>query len=350
MNAMTKFLVISACLVWMGIPTQGASPASFQQLKPYRTGFLKVGDGHEIFYQLGGNPRGVPVMVLHGGPGGSCTPDMFHYFNLSHYNVVLHDQRGCGKSRPRNRLKGNRTQALVHDIEMLRQTLGLGKIILFGGSWGSTLALAYGETYPDHVSAIVLRGIFTATKDEIDHFYHGGTAAFFPDVYEKLQKTMDDPNRFNYPQQLLDKLLSKDESVRAGAARAWTGYELRLISLTMTDAKTERILDRIGPGGLYTFALMENWYMAHHCFLKEGQLLKNAGRLAGIPVIMVQGRYDVICRPLAAWRLHRCLPDSKLWFAPQSGHSSHEPNIDRLLKKAMKTLETIPLQAVGNGG
>ena len=349
MKRMKGIVLLFICFAWISVPASGVHQKTAPGPKPYRTGYLKVGDGHEIFYQLGGNPEGVPVMVLHGGPGGSCSPAMFHYFDLSHYKVILHDQRGSGKSRPRNRLEGNNTQALVRDIEALRLKLGLGKVILFGGSWGSTLALAYGETYPSHVSAIVLRGVFTATTAEINHFYHGGTAIFFPDVFEKLQKAVDRPKQLNYPQQLLDKLLSKDEKVRNAAARAWAGYEIRLVSISMTDRLTRQILDNIGPEGVYTFALMENWYMAHHCFLPEGELLKNAGRLAGIPVIMVQGRYDVICRPLAAWNLHKRLPGSKLWFAPMSGHSSHEPNIDRLLKKAMRELETIPAETVSGG-
>jgi proline iminopeptidase len=307
--------------------------------KPYKTGYLKVGQGQEIFYQLGGNPDGRSVMVLHGGPGGYCTPDMFQYFDLKKYNVILHDQRGCGQSHPKNDLTGNNTQSLVNDIEKLRTHFKLGKVVLFGGSWGSTLALAYAETYPDHVSGIILRGVFTATKAEIDQFYHGGTADHFPEVFARLQKAVDHPETLNYPQQLLDKLQSDDAAVRAAAARAWTGYEIRLVSLDMTDARTEEILDKIGPAGIYTFALMENWYMAHNCFLEEGQLLRDATRIADIPVIMVQGRYDVICLPRAAWNLHKVLPKSKLWFAADSGHSSHEPNITRLLKKAAAEFE-----------
>jgi proline iminopeptidase len=150
-------------------------------IQPYKTGFLQVSEIHRVFYQLGGNPNGKPVIVLHGGPGAGCTPAYFRYFNPEKYHIILHDQRGCGLSTPYGELKENTTQNLVEDIEKLRTHLKLGKVVLFGGSWGSTLALAYGETYPQNVSAMILRGIFLSTKEEIDHFYHGGTARFFPE-------------------------------------------------------------------------------------------------------------------------------------------------------------------------
>ena len=307
---------------------------------PYKIGYLKVTEPHEIYYAAGGNPEGIPVMVLHGGPGGSCGPHMFNYFDLDRYNVILHDQRGAGKSKPVNELSGNNTQGLVEDIEALRQHLQLGKVVLFGGSWGSTLALAYAETYPENVSGIIMRGVFTATKQEIDDFYHGGTAAFFPDIYQRLQNAVPHPEIHNYPQQLLALLQSDDPDTRQSAAREWARYEATLVFMHITDETVDKLLDKYGEG-TYTFSLMENWYMAHDCFLEENQLLDNADRIAHIPTIIVHGRYDMVCRPRAAWDLAKRLDNCQLWFVPSTGHSSMEPAMIEHLKRAAEQLQPL---------
>lgn len=317
--------------------TSEKSPESPQPPMPYKIGYLKVDDPHEIYYQLGGNPEGTPVMMLHGGPGGSCGPYMFDYFDLDRWNVILHDQRGAGKSRPRNELTDNNTQALVRDIEALRNHLGLKKVVLFGGSWGSTLALAYAETYPENVSGIILRGVFTATRQEIDDFYHGGTAAFFPEAYERLQSIIPDPATLNYPQQLLELLQSEDPEIRRKAGYEWARYETRLVFLNLPDEKVDPLLEQYGDA-TYTFSLMENWYMAHNCFLDDGQLLEHADRIAHIPTIIVHGRYDMVCRPRAAWALAKRLDNCRLWFVPASGHASNEPAMTEHLKRAAREL------------
>lgn len=308
------------------------------ETQSYKTGYLKVSEVHEIYYQCGGNPKGKAVMALHGGPGGSCTPDYFRYFNPEKFHVILHDQRGAGKSKPSAELKDNTTQHLVEDIEKLRKHFKLGKVILFGGSWGSTLALAYAETYPENVSGMVIRGIFTATKEEIDHFYHGGTAAYFPEVYQKLVSHIPHPEKKNFPAQLLKKLQSPNPATRDKYTQVWAAYELKIALLDMPDKRLELLLKR-WASGLYAFALLENYYMANGCFLEEGQLLKNAHKLKDIPLIMVNGRYDIICPPITAYRLHKKLPKSKVIFARSAGHSAYEPSVRKQLVRAVREFE-----------
>ena len=304
--------------------------------KPYKTGHLRVSDIHEIYYQLGGNPAGRPVMFLHGGPGGGCTAADFHYFNLEKFHVVLHDQRGCGLSRPQAELRENTTANLVEDIEKLRLSLGLGKVILFGGSWGSTLALAYAESYPQNVSGMVIRGVFTATKDELDHYYHGGTAWTFPEAYDALLSCVSEPDKKNYASQLLAKLQSDDPAVRDRCARVWAKYEGKIAFLEIPDETLDRVLRDMN---VYTFALLENYYMANACFLEEGQLLRDAAKLADIPLTIINGRHDEICPPLTAYRLHKKLPQSKLVIVEKAGHVTMEPGIEAELIKAMRAFE-----------
>jgi proline iminopeptidase len=315
---------------------QGASGLLWPELKPYKTGYLKVSQLHEIFYQLGGSPKERPVMVLHGGPGGGCTPAYYRYFNPGKFHIVLHDQRGCGQSRPLSELRENTTQNLVEDIERLRIHLGLGKVILFGGSWGLTLALAYAETYPQNVSGMVLRGVFTATKDEFDHYYHGGTAWFFPEAYEALLGCISQPEKKNFAAQLLEKLKSDDAATRLSCARAWAKYEGKIAFMEISNQTLDRMLQAMDPTN---FALLENHYMANACFLKEGELLDNTGKLADIPVTIINGRYDAICPPLTAYRLHKKLPKSKLVIVERAGHSATEPGIEAELIKAMRNFE-----------
>ena len=275
-------------------------------------------------------------MVLHGGPGAGCSAHDFQYFNPEKFHIVLHDQRGAGQSRPYAELKENTTQNLVEDIEKLRQELGLGKVILFGGSWGSTLALAYAETYPQNVSGIILRGVFTSAKEEIDHFYHGATATYFPENFEMLVKHIDHPELKNYPAQLLAKIQGQDSVASYEAAKAWARYEGKIAFLNMPDQQLENILTR---WQFIAFSLIENYYMANGCFLAEGQLLANADRIAHIPTIIVNGRYDLICPPITAYKLHKKLPNSKLWIIEGAGHSASEPGIETALVKAAREFE-----------
>jgi proline iminopeptidase len=293
--------IVLAAVITMAVNTaavaQTTQPASqlrdyYPPIEPFKTGYLKVSDLHEIYYELCGNPAGIPVIVLHGGPGSGCYPSLRRYHDPAKYLIVLHDQRGSGRSKPKNELRENDTQNLVEDIEKLRTHLKLERVQLFGGSWGSTLALAYAQAYPQNVSSMVLRGVFTATKWEIDHFYHGPVAEYFPMVYERMQSALPNPEKKNYPKQFLAMLQSEDPQVRDRAARAWGGYESRIAAVGRTDADVENSLKSWDP---YGFSLIENYYMAHNCFLKEGELLGGGYKLADVPTIIVQGRYDVIC-------------------------------------------------------
>ena len=329
------FLLVASVVILCGANPQ-ARLKLWPELEPYKTGYLKVSELHEIYYQLGGNPEGKPVMVLHGGPGGGCSPDMFRFFNPEKFHIILHDQRGAGRSKPYAETRENTTQHLVEDIEKLRQHLGLGKVVVFGGSWGSTLALAYAETYPQNVSGMILRGVFTASKGEIDHFYHGDTAKYFPENYEMLLQYIDNPEKKNYPAQLLEKIKNLDPSSRRKYALAWAKYEIKMALLAISDKAVDEIFKNWNP---YDFALLENYYMANNCFLREGQLLNNADKLRDIPITIVNGRYDVICPPITAYNLHKKLPKSKLIIVERAGHSANAEPLRSVLVKSVKEFE-----------
>lgn len=318
------------------VPPSYASTKIWPELKPYKTDYLEVSKLHKIFYQLGGNPEGKPVMVIHGGPGGGCSPDMFRFFNPQKFHIILHDQRGAGQSKPYAEIKENTTQHLVEDIEKLRKHLNLDKVILFGGSWGSTLALAYAETYPQNVSGMILRGIFTGSKEEIDHFYHGATARYFPENYERLLQHIDKPEQKNYPAQLLIKIQSSDPEVRKKYALAWGKYEIKMAALNIPDRVVDDIFKEWNP---YDFALLENYYMTNNCFLEDGELLNNTDRIENIPAMIVNGRYDVICPPITAYKLHKKLTKSELIIVERAGHSASAEPLRSVLVNAVKKFE-----------
>lgn len=326
-------LVLAGCT---GEPARTEETELWPEIEPFRTGHLRVSDIHEIYYELCGSSGGRPVFVLHGGPGGSSSPYMRRFFNPEAFLVVLHDQRGSGKSRPFAETRENTTQHLVEDIERLRGHLGLGEIILFGGSWGSTLALAYAETYPENVAAMVLRGIFTSKKDEIDHFYHGGVRTFFPEVYDGLMSKLPGAGAGSVPARLLALIEAGDSTAKYESTRAWAEYEIKISGLNVPDEALDDILRDFNP---LAFGLLENYYMANGCFFEEGQILRDAHRIGDIPTVLVNGRYDMICPPVNAYRLHRELPGSELIIAESAGHWMGEPPIQRALLRAMKNLE-----------
>jgi len=305
-------------------------------IEPYQTGYLQVSERHNIYYECCGNPAGKPVFVLHGGPGGSCSPYMRRFFNPDKYRIVLHDQRGSGKSRPFGETRENTTQHLVQDMEALRQHLNIEKMILFGGSWGSTLGLVYAETYPEHVEGLVLRGIFTATQQEIDHFYHGGVRKFFPEVYDRFTGAIENPDDENLPGRLMSLIQSPDSSKQAFFSRLWAAYEIKISGLVVPEDTLKNILDNFNP---YAFGMLENYYMANGCFLEEGQIFSHLQKIEDIPVILINGRYDMICPPVTAYELHLKLPKSKLVIAEQSGHWMGEKSIETALLKAMTAFE-----------
>ncbi len=320
----------------LAAPSSAIDPLDWYPIpEPFETGYLRVSDIHEIYYELCGNPEGVPVLVLHGGPGGGSYPSLRRFHDPEKYLIVLHDQRGAGRSKPFCELKDNNTPALVGDIERLREHLKLGRCHVFGGSWGSTLALAYAEAYPDNIRSLVLRGVFTATAAEIDHFYHGGVATHFPEVYARFQEVIPKPDRHDYPRQLLAMLQSENTEVRRRASLAWARYEMKIVALERSDEEVEAAFLTWDP---YDFSLIENHYMANGCFLEEGQLLRNAHKIASIPTVIVHGRYDVICTPKSAFRLHQALPKSELVFVESAGHGGGDPRMRAALVRATQSL------------
>ena len=306
-------------------------------IEPYNTDYLQVSDIHKIYYEVCGNPEGKPVFVLHGGPGARISPYYRRFFNPETFHIVLHDQRGTGLSKPFLDLRENTTWDLVEDIEKLRKHMECEQIILFGGSWGSTLALAYAETYPENVSGIVIRGIFTATKEELDHYYSSGVKVFFPEAYARLEEVFGQPIS---PENLLDQIQNKDSEERFDYSKAWTAYEAKIAELNISDVEVMRMVNSPQIADIVrSLALLENYYMANACFFEEGQLINNAGRIKDIPTVIVNGRYDMICPPITAYRLHQMLPLSRLEIVEKAGHSLSEKGIELALLRAMKTFE-----------
>ena len=302
------------------------------ETKPFHSGFLQVSDIHRIYYEVSGNRHGKPIFFIHGGPGASSTPRMRRLANPEQFMIVLHDQRGAGQSLPSGEIQGNTTQNLVTDIELLRKQLKVKQIILVGGSWGTTLALTYAETYPQNVAGMVLRGVLTATKGEIDHIFHGGVAPFFPKVYQDFLNTLPDPDAQPLPAYLYHLLHNGDKRTKQKVAYDWGMYTLKISLLEVSVKKAEEILNSYD---VFTAAYFENYYMAHGAFLEEGQLLRNAHKIAHIPTVIINGRYDFICPPNIAYKLHQALPKSKLVIVEGAGHSSSEPPVKRALIKAI---------------
>jgi len=335
-------IILSTAALAAGCKGRSAEegPGLWPEIEPYETGYLRVSDTHEIYYELCGNPEGKPVFVLHGGPGAATVPNYRRFFDPEKFHIVLHDQRGCGNSRPFLELEGNTTWDLVGDIEKLREHVGAGKIILFGGSWGSTLGLAYGVTYPQNVEGMILRGIFTATAAELDHYYCGGSEFFFPEVYRKMLSEMPAGSPCISPDYIYRGILEGTDEEKKRLSIAWVEYEGGIATLEPHPVDGERWWDsERGRKVLLGLGLIENYYMANRCFLEEGELLDKAPVLAGVPVILVNGRYDLICPPAFAMKVHERIRGSKLIIAERSGHSMGEPEIEKALLEAARGFE-----------
>jgi len=304
----------------------------YPEIDPHASGLLRVDDVHEVYWEVSGNPAGKPVVFLHGGPGGGTEPKHRRFFDPKKYRIVLLDQRGCGKSRPHASLTDNTTWHIVEDIEALREHLEIERWQVFGGSWGSTLALAYAQKHPERVTELVLRGIFTFAKDEMDWFYRDGTRMLFPDAYAEFLAAIPPEEHGDIVAAYHKRLTGDDPKARAAAARAWSLWECRVATL-MPDPDLVRHCDE--SSFTLAFARIECHYFVNNGFLEsDTQLLDNIDVMRNIPGVIVQGRYDVICPPRNAWRLHQAWPESSLTLVDDAGHSANEPGILRALVKA----------------
>ncbi len=318
----------------------------YPAIEPAESGMLDVGDGHQVYWESTGNPRGRPVVFLHGGPGGASAPYQRRFFDPDRYRIVLFDQRGCGRSVPHASERGadlstNTTWHLVADIERLRAHLGVEAWQVFGGSWGSTLALAYAQRHPERVLELVLRGIFTLRRSELDWYYGtAGAGALFPEWRERFLAPVPEPERGDCLAAYHRLLHDPDPDVHGPAAVAWSTWEAATITLIEQPALVAEFAD---PAFALAFARIENHYFVHGGWLEEGQLIAGAAALEGIPGVIVQGRYDVATPAVTAWELHRAWPGSELVVVPDAGHAASEPGIvDALVRATDRFAERRP--------
>lgn len=310
----------------------------YPEIQPYRTGSLRVTGPHELYFEESGNPRGKPVVFLHGGPGGGTEAKMRRYFDPARYRIVLFDQRGCGKSTPFASLEENTTWHLVDDVEALRRHLGVERWQVFGGSWGSTLALAYAEAHPERVSELVLRGIFLLRREELLWFYQEGTSWIFPDAWQEYLEHIPAAERGDMIQAYYTRLTSPDREVQRAAAKIWSVWEGRTSRLI---PDPELIARTGGDDFSLAFARIECHYFMHGAWLGGGRgLLENIGSIRHIPGVIVQGRYDVVCPAKSAWDLHAAWPEAQLCVVPDAGHSASEPGIVHELVSATDRFAT----------
>jgi len=304
----------------------------YPPIEPYLKGTLKVSDIHTLYYEEAGNPNGKPVLVLHGGPGGGCADYYRQYFDPAAYRMILFDQRGSGRSTPLASLEDNTTWHLVDDIEKLRNLLKLEKWVVFGGSWGSTLAIAYAQLHPDRVKALILRGIFTLRRKELTWFYQEGASFIFPEAWEKFLAPIPPVERFDLMSAYHRRLTGTNEEEKIKCAIAWAGWEMQTSRLYVDPALLARGED---PVFALAFARIEAHYFVNGGFFRsDDHLLEDARKIAHIPTTIVQGRYDVVCPATTAWELHKRMPKSQLVIVPDAGHSMKEEGIISALVEA----------------
>jgi proline iminopeptidase len=305
----------------MGDARRGLYP----EIQPYRTGYLQVSPEHSIYFEESGNPAGKPAVFLHGGPGGGTSPRQRRFFDPARYRIVLFDQRGCGKSRPHASLHDNTTWHLVADIEALRKHLGIESWLVFGGSWGSTLSLAYAQKHPDRVTALVLRGIFLLRRWELEWFYQRGASLFFPEAFDAYLAPIPPAERADMITAYHKRLVSENATVRQEAARAWSVWEASTAHFLQDK---EYIASCAGDDFSLAFARIECHYFVNGGFLeRENQLIEDVVKIQKLPAVIVQGRYDVICPAQSAWELARAWPEADLRIVPDAGHAAFEPGI-----------------------
>ncbi|MFL2733000.1 MAG: prolyl aminopeptidase [Gammaproteobacteria bacterium] len=310
----------------------------FPPIEPYETNFISV-DGHEIYFEQCGNPEGKPAVFLHGGPGGGGSTSVRRFFDPDIYRIIVFDQRGCGRSKPHACLEKNTTWDLVSDIELIRERLQIKQWLVFGGSWGSTLALAYAQSHPDAVSEMILRGIFMLRKKELDWFYQDGASNIFPDAWEKFIEPIEKSKRDDLISAYYEIFNGKDEDKKIEAAIAWSRWEGSTVNLSYNPEMVDSFSE---PEFALAFALIENHYFINKGFLShEQQLIDNINIIRNIPATIIQGRYDV-CTPIStAWELHKNWPEAELIITPFSGHSAFEKEITHELILATNKFASI---------
>ena len=296
----------------------------YPEIEPYKSGQLEVGDGHSLHWELCGNPAGKPVVFLHGGPGAGASPSHRRQFDPARYNILVFDQRGCGRSTPHASLEANTTWHLVEDVERLRAMVGVEQWMVFGGSWGSTLSLAYAQTHPERVTELVLRGIFLFDQYEIDWLYKDGANSIYPDKWEEFIAPIPEAERGDLVDAYRQRLTGEDADERLRAAKAWSKWEGETVTLLPHPEVIEEFTE---PEKAIAVARIENHYMHAKGWLEEGQLLQGASKLRGIPGVIVQGRHDSCTPPKAAWALKQAWPEVELNIIPDGGHLYNEPGV-----------------------
>jgi proline iminopeptidase len=316
----------------------------YPEIKPYQRHQIAVEPPHELYVDESGNPNGIPVLFVHGGPGAGCGKYDRRFFDPEVYRIVLFDQRGAGRSRPHAELINNTTQKLVADIETIRETLGIDQWVLFGGSWGSTLSLVYAETYPQRVQGLILRGIFLCRREEFDWFYQSGASRLFPDHWDDFIAHVPEHERGNTIASYYRQLTGENQIQQMAAAKAWAGWE----GHTATLKPCQDVVDSfVEPHRALSLSRIETHYFMNDAFLQPNQILRDAYKLEGIPGVIVHGRYDVICPLDNAYALHKAWPESELHIIREAGHASREPSIvdaliratDDMAKKILKTTD-----------
>jgi proline iminopeptidase len=312
-------------MIATALPTTPPTPGPlYPPIEPFKTGMLDVGDGHRIYWELCGNPKGKPAVFLHGGPGAGSSTDHRRLFDPAKYCVLLFDQRGCGRSTPHARIEANTTWHLVADIERLRSQFGVEQWLVFGGSWGSTLALAYAQTHPERVSALIVRGVFTVRREELLWYYQEGASWIFPDEWERFVAVIPPEERGDLMAAYHRRLTGADERMQTEAAVAWSRWEGRTITL-LPDAAVDAL--HCEPHYALAFARIENHYFVNDGFFANRQLLRDAGKLRSIPGVIVQGRYDIATPARTAWELHLAWPEAEFHLVSDAGHAYSEPGI-----------------------
>lgn len=320
---------------FMHLSNQSIDEVLYPEIDAYSTGFLQVSELHTIAWERSGNPDGIPVIVIHGGPGGGSQPSYRRYFNPEKFDIIQFDQRGCGQSTPYAELTDNNTHASVSDLEMLRESFGIERWHVFGGSWGSTLSLIYAQNHPNRVLSLTLRGIFMCRKSELHWFYQDGASHIFPDAFDHYRDHIPKDEQGNLIEAYYSRLTDSDVDVRRSAAREWTRWEMATSRLFPDPEYLDKAEDL---DFAVAFARIECHYFINAIFVEEAYILNHASKIIDIPTTIVQGRYDVVCPPKSAWELHKALPQSDLIIVPDAGHSMGEVSIARELVKATDAL------------